>query len=194
MPRSHTPPERPEFFIDRSLGKHALPNSLREAGFVAYTLADVYGEAGAQTASDEEWIAHAGRTGLVVLTKDDAIRRRPAELDAVNRNGVRMFCLTNAHLRGDQQCERFLSNIHRIAKDQHGPVHGFAVSTSIVSNRSGLVTRAVLHSFDALSNDLRSLQFVGTELGQIASVNFFALPGAPVASAGDTAGYAQSKR
>jgi hypothetical protein len=121
VPRSRTPPESPEFFIDRSLGKHVLPDSLRDVGFVVHTLADVYGEEGAQTVSDEEWIAHAGKTGLVVLTKDEAIRRRPAELDAVDRHEVRMFCLPNAQLRGDEQRDRFLNNIDRIVQRSTRP-------------------------------------------------------------------------
>ena len=42
------------------------------------------------------WLEQAGRTGWVALTKDDAIRRRPVELQALAAPGVRAFCLTNA--------------------------------------------------------------------------------------------------
>ncbi|MDZ7733904.1 MAG: hypothetical protein U5R31_13320 [Acidimicrobiia bacterium] len=123
MPRSPRPPEPPEFFVDRSLGRHLLPNALRDAGHVAHTLASVYGEQRAQQVADEEWIQLAGKNAWVVLTKDDAIRRRPAELAAVQRHDVRMFCLTTASLTGEQQRERFLSNINRIAQRsrKHGP-------------------------------------------------------------------------
>lgn len=65
---------------------------------------------------DERWIALAGRNAWVVLTKDDAIRRRPAELAAVEEHAVKMFCLTNARLRGPEQCERFMTNIKRIVQ------------------------------------------------------------------------------
>jgi hypothetical protein len=34
----------PEFFIDRSLGRYHLANSLRACGFVVRTMAEVYGE------------------------------------------------------------------------------------------------------------------------------------------------------
>jgi hypothetical protein len=37
--RSETPPE---FFVDRSLGRHMVPEALRELGFVVHTMADVY--------------------------------------------------------------------------------------------------------------------------------------------------------
>jgi hypothetical protein len=38
--------------------------------------------------------------------KDDAIRRRPAEREALIEGGVRAFCLTNAQLRGEEQARR----------------------------------------------------------------------------------------
>ena len=88
MPRSPTQPEPPEFFVDRSLGRHLLPDALQQAGYTAHTLASVYGE--------------------------DAIRRRPVEVAAVEERSVKMFCLTNANLRGEEQRERVLTNIHRI--------------------------------------------------------------------------------
>jgi len=41
-------------------------------------MADVYGDARAQRLRDEVWLRDAGKNGWIVLTKDDAIRRRPA--------------------------------------------------------------------------------------------------------------------
>lgn len=35
---------RPEFFVDRSLGRRVVPTALREAGAVVHVMADVYGE------------------------------------------------------------------------------------------------------------------------------------------------------
>jgi predicted nuclease of predicted toxin-antitoxin system len=116
VPRSRKPPEPPEFFVDRSLGRHVLPDALHEAGFVAHTLASVYGEERAQEISDEEWLAKAGTEEWVVFTKDDAIRRRSAELAVVQRHDVKVFCLTTANLRGDEQRDRFLTNINRIVQ------------------------------------------------------------------------------
>lgn len=123
MPRSRTRPDPPDFFIDRSLGRHLLPEALRQAGYTVHTLASVYGEGRAQRVSDEQWIALAGQKDWVVLTKDDAIRRRPVELAAVETHGVKMFCLTNAGLRGDEQRQRFVTNIHRIVQrsSKRGP-------------------------------------------------------------------------
>ncbi len=81
---------------------------------MVHTLASVYGEERAQSVSDEEWLAFAGEHGWVVLMKDDRIRRRPAEIEALRIAGVRAFCLTNANLRAVEQSERFVANRHRI--------------------------------------------------------------------------------
>ena len=112
--RSIREPE-PEFFIDRSLGK-SIADGLRAVGLAVHTMASVYGEERAQKLPDEVWLRDAGANGWVVLTKDDAIRRRPAERDALTEAGVRVFCLTSAQLRGAEQTARFVENRHRIIR------------------------------------------------------------------------------
>jgi hypothetical protein len=79
----------PEFFIDRSLGRHLVPDALRACGLTVITMADFYGERAGQELKDETWLREAGRHGWIVLMKDDAIRRRPAERDALIEGGVR---------------------------------------------------------------------------------------------------------
>jgi hypothetical protein len=68
----------PQFFVDRSLGK-SIVEGLRGAGLVVHSMADIYGERRAQRLPDQVWLRDAGRRNWIVLTKDDAIRRRPAE-------------------------------------------------------------------------------------------------------------------
>jgi hypothetical protein len=106
----------PEFLIDRSLGRKHLAGALRHLGLTIHTLSSVYGEGVAQELEDERWLTDAGRHDWVVLMKDDAIRRRPAERDALAEAGVRAFCLTNAQLRAAQQSARFVDNIGRILR------------------------------------------------------------------------------
>lgn len=84
-------------------------------------MAEFYGEQAGQGLKDETWLRDAGRHGWIVLMKDDAIRRRPAERDALIEGGVRAFCLTNAQLRGDQQASRFVENRHRILPQSQQP-------------------------------------------------------------------------
>jgi aryl-alcohol dehydrogenase-like predicted oxidoreductase len=110
----------PEFFVDRSLGR-SIVDGLRAAGLTVHSMADVYGEGRAQRLPDEVWLRDAGKRSWVVLTKDDAIRRRPAERDAMIDAAARVFCLTTAKLRGVEQTERFVHNRHRIIRQARKP-------------------------------------------------------------------------
>lgn len=65
----------------------------RGFGWTAVTLVDVYGVEGAQEADDQTWIDHAGRHGLVVLTKDERIARKAVERAAVLNSDTKVFCL-----------------------------------------------------------------------------------------------------
>jgi uncharacterized protein with PIN domain len=94
----------PKFYIDVGLGGLAIPALVRALGSEALTKAEVFGQ---RKVEDTEWIAWADAEGLVVLTKDDAIRRRPLERAALNASRLRVFCLTNANLTKAAQVERF---------------------------------------------------------------------------------------
>ena len=118
MPAAGEP--EPEFFIDRSLGK-SIAEGLRAVGLTVHTMDSVYGEKQAQQLPDEVWLRDAGKKGWIVLTKDDAIRRRPSERDALTDAGVRVFCLTSAQLRGAEQTARFVDNRHRIVRQAQKP-------------------------------------------------------------------------
>jgi len=111
----------PEFFIDRSLGRHIVPDALRAAGATVHTMADVYGERISQGLSDEEWLREAGERGWVVLMKDAKVRHRPAQRLAIEAYAVRAFVVTNANLTGADQAERLVSNLNRIAKFAQHP-------------------------------------------------------------------------
>lgn len=113
-------PDELTFFVDRSLGK-SIVAGLRAAGLQVLSMADVYGEKAAQLLADEVWLRDAGENDWVVLTKDDAIRRRPSERDALTEAEVRVFCLTNRNMRAAEQTERFISNRHRILRQAQRP-------------------------------------------------------------------------
>jgi hypothetical protein len=114
------PDPRLEFFLDRSLGK-SIGIALRAEGLIVHSMAEVYGEEHAQRLPDEVWLRDAGENDWIVLTKDDAIRRRPAERDAMIEAAVRVFCLTTAQLRGAEQTARFVRNRHRIIRQARTP-------------------------------------------------------------------------
>jgi hypothetical protein len=117
--RDSRPP--PEFLIDRSLGRIAVPTALRAVSLTVFTLAEIYGEEQAQQTDDATWISYAATHGLVILCKDDWIRRRPLERAAVESGGARVFCLTNANLAFDEQAERFVRHRFRIIQHARRP-------------------------------------------------------------------------
>lgn len=63
---------------------------------------------------DETWIRAVTADSIVILMKDDQIRRKPREQQAVMESGARAFVVTNANLTGGQVAELFVENRHRI--------------------------------------------------------------------------------
>lgn len=106
----------PDLFLDRSLGRIAVPERLRVAGLRLVTLAEQYGIPADETIRDEDWLALAGTRGWVVLMKDTRIRYRTAERAAVIRHRVRCFCLSSQNLTGDEMADRFLHQIDAMAR------------------------------------------------------------------------------
>lgn len=104
--RSHS---RPEFFVDRSLGRHRVAAALRQAGWLVRPHFEVFG-ARDEEVSDAEWLEYCGREGLLVLTKERRLRYRPREVAAIRRYRVRAFVLTSGHLTAAQQAERFIAH------------------------------------------------------------------------------------
>lgn len=114
------PGAQPEFLVDRSLGLIAIPALLRSAGYTVRTIDDVYGR---RAVADVEWIHDADANDWIVATKDDRIRRRPAEREALLASKLRVFCLTSGNLRSADQVARFRTNLAAIAAaiDEPGP-------------------------------------------------------------------------
>ncbi len=81
----------------------------------------VYGPGAEERIPDEAWLERAGQAGWIVLTKDEAIRRRPTERTAIERHRVRVFCLTAGGLTGEAQRDRILANINRIVQRARQP-------------------------------------------------------------------------
>lgn len=115
-------PSPPEFFVDKSLGRHDLPSALRSAGWTLRTHAEVFGARDEEVA-DVEWLELCGREGWIALTKDRRIRYRPAEIAAVRRYGVKAFVIASGNLTAAEQVARLLANGARIAaaSEQSGP-------------------------------------------------------------------------
>lgn len=99
----------PDLFLDRSLGRHQVASILRTAGLRVRTLAEVYGIPADETVSDVTWLSRIGDEGWAALMKDERIRYRGVERDAVLTHRVQAFCLVGGNLRATDMAERYLS-------------------------------------------------------------------------------------
>jgi hypothetical protein len=70
---------------------------------------------------DETWIREVTEDDLVILMKDDQIRRKPREQQAILESGARAFVVTNANLTGEQVAVLFVENRHRIIQRARQP-------------------------------------------------------------------------
>jgi hypothetical protein len=84
------PEQPPKFFVDRSLGRIAVP-------------AD-------QEIKDTRWIEDSAKLGWPVLMKDKRIRHRQAEVEAVVEHQARCFVITRGDLTSADYAERFITN------------------------------------------------------------------------------------
>ncbi len=100
--------ESPHFFVDRSLGAVQVPQLLRHAGWLLTTLVEHYGKPEDETVADVDWLALCGEQGWPVLMKDEKIRYRAAEREALVEAGVTAFCLASGNLRSADMAEVFV--------------------------------------------------------------------------------------
>lgn len=114
----------PDLFVDRSLGRIQVPALLRGAGLRLTTLAERYGIPADEEVQDERWIRDAGERGEVVLMKDERVRYRPAEKQAILTWGVRASCLARRDLTASAMAELFLAHldgmVHACSRHQSG--------------------------------------------------------------------------
>jgi len=104
-----------DLFLDRSLGRRQVPALLRANGLRLQTLAEVYGIPADEDVTDVEWLEMAGAHGWPVLMKDERIRYRAVEREALIAHAVQAFCLTGGNLRVIDMAEQFLAVVEQIA-------------------------------------------------------------------------------
>lgn len=78
---------------------------------------------GDETIEDVDWLARAGDQGWPVLMKDERIRYRAAERQALLAHGVRAFCLSGGNLRAVAMAELYIRVLPRMvaACQEDGP-------------------------------------------------------------------------
>ena len=109
---SPTAPKPPEFFIDRSLGRHQIAAGLRGMGWTLSRWRSAR-ESTAATLDDPPWLEDCGENGWVALSKDvSMIRRQPGgaltpQLAVIKARRVRVFMVMSQTLTAAGQIERF---------------------------------------------------------------------------------------
>ena len=109
-------PEPFVFFIDECLGRHVVPDALRDA-----VAADERVETCAQGTPDLDWIPAAG--AWACFTKDHALRRRPNELAALLAGSFAVFLVGEAS--GQEHAKRIvraLPVVRRVLRSRDVPL------------------------------------------------------------------------
>ncbi|MBI1923989.1 hypothetical protein HYR99_07040 [Candidatus Poribacteria bacterium] len=116
---SSKPHETLTFFLDRALGNKVIANALRAAGVEVRIHSDHF----ADDARDEEWLAHVGQQGWIILTKDTRIRYHTVERNALMNARARAFVLVSGNLSGQEMARVFVKALPAIKKfvAQHPP-------------------------------------------------------------------------
>lgn len=122
------------FFLDRSLGRKAVPEALRADGWDVITLAEHYGIPADEQVADTDWIEEAAKHGWPILMKDKRIRHRSAEITAVTEHKARCFVITRGDLPSADMTQRFITNKAAIlaAAAKPGP-YIYSVQTDRIS-------------------------------------------------------------
>jgi hypothetical protein len=98
--------------IDRCAWSRKLGEALNQAGiqFVAHH------EIFAPACPDEEWMKVAGQKGWIVLTRDQAIRRKPNELKAFREAKLIMFALASGNASAEDTARLVVALYPRILR------------------------------------------------------------------------------
>ena len=86
--------------------------ALRERGFQVELLEDHF----RGDVPDEEWLPRVGEWGWIILTKDDQIRKREVERNALLRSGARAFILSSGNIPRDQMISMIVNALPKIQR------------------------------------------------------------------------------
>src|SRR5438309_10318201 len=110
---SPKPPKELTFFLDRQLGRYKMAGALRKAGLNI----EIHDDHFLQGALDPEWLRAVGERNWIVVTRDERIRYRVAEKQAIRRAKVRAFVLAaQGNLRAEMLAEIFLKALPKIRR------------------------------------------------------------------------------
>lgn len=133
------PEPAPTFYVDESIFSKALVAQLTAAG-IAF---DRVGATVPFGASDDVWLSHCGKHSYLALTRDQRIRYRPLEKQALIEHGVACFTFTQGQATATQCAVRIVElapKMVAIAASQPRPLlytFGLTGGLAKVTLRSG---------------------------------------------------------
>jgi hypothetical protein len=127
-------------FLDECLGSTDVPAALRAKGIRVELLHEHFDLA----TQDTDWLSEVGRRGWIVLTKDQRIRRRRVEIEALQAANVAAFVLTSGNLTGAATAAAFVVAWPRIQKTVHDYALPFVAAVD-ANGRVKLLTPAERH-------------------------------------------------
>jgi len=130
------PPEFYAFIVDECLGSRVATELASQ--WPNHTVDSVVNRFGRGT-SDEVWLKAAGEQGLVVLTKDAYMFRRPNEIGAIVTHKVFFFALGSGNMSSAEMVRVFVAAEAEMLRLLGSEERPFAATIS----RSGTVTPKV---------------------------------------------------
>lgn len=94
------------------MGKNVVADKLRAAGHTVEVHADHFRD----DENDTTWLSVVGGRRWIVISKDDAIRRRETERRALVKAKVRAMFLTSCDTTGPENAEIILRAMSRVEK------------------------------------------------------------------------------
>jgi hypothetical protein len=82
-----------KFFIDKNLGRN-LAEGMRGFGEDVEHLEEVF----PPDAKDEDWLEYLGKHSIFLITRDESILKKPAELESFRRNKIGAFFLSGKQM------------------------------------------------------------------------------------------------
>jgi PIN like domain len=106
------PEATPTFYVDESIFSNVLVAALSSAGIPF----DRAGHTVPFGAPDDEWLSHCGRNRLVALTRDQRIRYRPLEKQALVDHRVACFTFTQGQATAADCAARIITLAPKMLK------------------------------------------------------------------------------
>jgi predicted nuclease of predicted toxin-antitoxin system len=97
------------FFFDNNVSKKIV-EGLKAFGEEVVHLQDKFPE----DSADIEWLQYVGEKGFVLITRDERVRRNPAEMAAIRKFKVATFFLGGSHLDRCKLIQQVVRNWPRI--------------------------------------------------------------------------------